>query len=234
MVVIVVVGICVVGLGVTFLLRGTAVHFSAASVLRRVFVRVEVHDQRELVEAIAVWTENLRDSISSTAGIEQAITTTSAYAPTVLVPHTQRLVASLKYSTLDDALIQFADSVAHPTSDFVVASLLISTHHHTRDLSGLLTHLSECARAESDVYTRIWVSRARTRTAVRIIKGSVVAFSLGLVILHPSYLQPFFHPSGLIALSVVIGCQFAGLFWLQHMTTFTPPPRFLTRAGGHP
>jgi Flp pilus assembly protein TadB len=105
--------------------------------------------------------------------------------------------------------------------------LLVSLQHPTRDLSGLLTQLSECARAECDLYQRIWVSRARSRTSARIINGSVIAFSLGLIILNPAYVQPFLTERGLLVLLGITSCFVAGLTWLHHITTLQMPPRFL-------
>lgn len=194
-----------------------------AGVLRR----VHVEDQRELVDAIAVWTENLRDALSTAAGIEHAVLSTADHAPAALAGHVDVLVSSVRYRGMEEALREFADGLSNPTSDFVVTALVLSLNHHTRNLPALLTHLSECARSESDLYTRMWVSRARSRTAVRIITWSVVAFSAGLGALNPVYLSPFASRGGVVALVFVGLCFALGLVWLRAMTTLDPPPRFL-------
>ena len=191
--------------------------------------RVNVEDQRELVEAIAVWTENLRDAMSASSGIEQAITESARHAPSALAAEARLLAASVRYRKIDDALGDFADSLRNPTSDFVVAALILSIRHHTHDFLGLLTHLSDAARAETDLYTRVWVSRARTRTAVRIITASVSCFVVGLVVLNPDYLAPFLTLHGVAVLTVVCACFAGGLFWLRTMTSLEHPPRFLHR-----
>ena len=189
--------------------------------------RVSIDDQQELVRAIAVWTENLRDAISASSGLEQAITSTALHAPRVIEPHLQFLVSSMKYRPLADCLRDFAEAIANPTADFVIASLLVSLQHPTRDMSALLTHLSECARAECDLYLRVWVSRARSRTSVRIITFSVVLFSLGLVLLNPGYVKPFFTVQGSAFLLCICLCFGVGLTWLHRMTTLELPHRFL-------
>jgi Flp pilus assembly protein TadB len=191
------------------------------------FRRVAVDDQRALVEAVAVWTENLRDSMTASSGIEQAISDTARHAPSILSEDVNRLVASLRYRRIDEALREFAHALGNPTSDFVIAALILSIGHHTRDFIGLLTHLSDAARAETDLYTRIWVSRARSRTAVRIITGSVASFVVGLVLLNPLYLRPFLTPTGLVVLSGICLSFGCGLVWLRSMTSLDPPPRFL-------
>jgi Flp pilus assembly protein TadB len=189
--------------------------------------RVNIDNQQETVRAIAVWTENLRDAISASSGLEQAITSTSGHSPAAIDEHIQRLVGSMKYRPVDECLRDFAMALANPTSDFVVASLLVSLRYPTRDMSALLTHLSDCARAECDLYMRVWVSRARSRTSVRIINASVFTFTAGLVLLNPAYVQPFFTMQGGVFL-VLVGLSFAiGLTWLRRITTLEPPQRFL-------
>ena len=188
--------------------------------------RVAVDDQRVLVEAVAVWTENLRDAMTASSGIEQAISGTAPYAPSIIAEDVHRLVAALRYRRLDDALRDFAHSLGNPTSDFVIAALILSMRHHARDVTGLLTHLSDAARAETDLYTRIWVSRARSRTAVRIITGSVACFVVGLLVLNPLYLRPFLSAAGSVVLIGIISCLTSGLLWLRSMTSLETPPRF--------
>jgi tight adherence protein B len=191
------------------------------------FRRVKVENQQEIVRSIAVWTENLRDAISASSGLEQAITSTAAQAPAAIEVHIHRLVGSMKYRPLDECLRDFANSLANPTSDFVVTALLVSLKHQTRDIAALLTHLSECARSECDLYMRVWVSRARARTSVRIINSAVLIFSLGLALLNPTYIRPFFTAPGFLVLMLVIISFVAGLMWLHQITTLDTSHRFL-------
>lgn len=220
-----VVALLLVAGGVALLVRGRVAMSQRFSfpILRR----VRVEDQREMVHAIAVWTENLRDAISASTGLEQAISSTARHSPQVIEPHLQALIASMKYRSLEDSLRDFAAALSHPTSDFVVVSLLTSLRHPTRDLVSLLSHLSECARAECDLYLRIWVSRARSRAAVRIINWSVAVFTLGLVLFQPGYISPFFTTQGFFFLVVIGICFSGGLLWLRQFTTLDLPNRFL-------
>jgi Flp pilus assembly protein TadB len=184
-------------------------------------------DQRRLVEAIAAWTENLRDAVTASSGLEQAILATGSHCPRALDDHVARLVSTLRYGDLEASLREFADSVDHPTCDFVVAALVTASKSAARDLAPLLGHLSECARAECALHLRVWVSRARTRTSVRIVIGSVVAFVGGLVVFNPSYLAPFATPTGLLMLSVCGGCFAVSLNWMLRMSRVAAPARFL-------
>ncbi len=183
---------------------------------------------RDLVEAIAVWTEQLRDTISASTGLEQAILATQDHAPPILLPHVQRLAAGIRYGSTEGALRTFAEDVKHPTCDFVVAALITATQHQARDVAQLLTHLSECAREECRFYLRMWVSRARVRTATRLITGVVVLFVAGLLILDPRYLAPFTSPEGLTFLCLAICCFAVALAMLRRLGHIAMPSRFLS------
>ena len=188
-------------------------------------------DQRVLVEAIASWTESLRDTISAAAGLEQAIIATENHCPRAIAEPVQRMVASLRYGTFEDSLRRFADDVAHPSCDFVVAALITASAHHSRDLAQLLGHLAECSRSECELYLRIWVSRARTRASVRIISGTIAVFGLGLIVFNVGYLQPFLTREGLVVFLFVAGCFASALYWMSRIARVETPARLLaTRA----
>jgi len=172
-------------------------------------------DVRQIVEAIATWTDQLRDTISASGGLMQAIVATETLAPAVIRNDVRRLVSDLTYGDLDAGLRRFADSVGHPSCDFVVAALITANRHHARDLAELLGHLAECAREESRMHLRIWVGRARLKSAMRIVKIVIVAFVLGLLLLDPGYLRPFTTLGGIPVL-VAIVADFAAALWLMN------------------
>jgi hypothetical protein len=173
----------------------------------------------------------LRDTIAASAGLEQAIFATENFAPRAIAEPVRRLVAGLRYGTFEDALRRFADDVAHPTCDFVVAALITASVHQTRDLAQLLTHLSECARSECHLYLRIWVSRARMRTAIRIISGAVTTFVVGLLAFNTAYLKPFLTVEGIFILTCIASAFGFALLSLHKLSNIRVPARFL--AGRH-
>lgn len=189
-------------------------------------------DQRELVEAIASWTENLRDVISASSGLHEAVITTSQFPPQPIAQSVQRLAAALRYQPLEISLREFADDVAHPTCDFVVAALIIAAQNQARDLAQLLTHLAECARSECELYMRIWVSRARSRTAVRIVTGAVVFFFVGILLFSSSYLRPFFSVQGGLVFVTILAVFAFSVQWMSHIAHIDLPQRFLSTRDG--
>ena len=223
----------VIAVGLLIALRGSnGLSVVGLKLKDRSAKRRKAEDQRTLVEAVATWTENLRDTISASSGLEQAIIATENHSPRAIAPAVRRLVASLRYGSLEDGLRRFADDVSHPTCDFVVAALITSSQHQTRDIGQLLGHLSECARSECHLYLRIWVSRARSRTSVRIITCAVGTFVAGLFVFNRNYLEPFWSIEG-TAVLICIGASFAiALLWLQRIAQISTPARFLSGREG--
>ena len=186
-------------------------------------------DERALVEAIAQWTEQLRDTIAGSHGLEQAIVATSAYAPAPLAVPVRRLAAGVAYGRLAAGLRRLADEVGHPTMDFVCAALLAASEHRARELGALLGRLADCARDEGRMRTRVWVGRARTRSAVRIISGVVGAFVLGLLVLHRDYLAVYGTWGGQLILCGILSTFVGALVALDRMSRIDVPDRFVRR-----
>ncbi|MEY3805302.1 MAG: hypothetical protein RIR69_114 [Actinomycetota bacterium] len=195
--------------------------------IRQFLFSSHTQDQRVIVEAIASWTENLRDVISASSGLHEAVITTSQCPPQPIADAVQRLAAALRYQPLEVSLREFADEVAHPTCDFVVAALIIASQNQARDIALLLSHLAECARSECDLYLRVWVSRARSRTAVRIVTGAVVFFFSGIMLFSSSYLQPFLSIQGLCVLAGIIAVFVVSIRWMTQIAHIELPQRFL-------
>ena len=190
--------------------------------------------QREVarVEAIAAWTEMLRDTIAGAAALEQAIAATGPLAPAPIAEPVARLALHLDIEPLPVALRRFADDVDHPTCDFVVAALVIAAEKEARELGPLLGQLATCARDEAKMRTRIWIDRAKTRTSVKVIAGCVLLFAAGLLIFSRSYLEPYDTGVGQVVL-LVIGATFAAsLVAMDRMARIEVPERFVARRPG--
>jgi Flp pilus assembly protein TadB len=184
-----------------------------------------------MVEAIATWTEQLRDTIAGAAGLEQAIVATAPLAPTPIAPAVASLAARVGYEPLPSSLRRFAADIDHPLADFVVAALVVASDHQARNLVGLLGELATAAREDAGMRTRVWVGRARTRSAVRIIAVVVVGFVLGLVVLDRQYLAPYDDPVGQLVLAGVLTTFAVAFLLLDRLGRFAVPERFVaTRA----
>ena len=189
--------------------------------------RQRARDEGALVEAIASWTEQIRDTLAGARGLEEAVAATSGRAPAEIAPAVQRLVATVPYRGLSDAMRRFADDVDHPTADFVVAALATAADHEARDLRQLLGRVAQCAREESRMRGRIWVGRARTRSSVRIVAAVVAAFVVGLATFNREYLEPYSTASGQAVLAGILGVFVVALWWMARMARVDVPERFI-------
>ncbi|MFA5775219.1 MAG: hypothetical protein WC864_07565 [Ilumatobacteraceae bacterium] len=186
-------------------------------------------DEQVLVEAIASWTEQLRDTLAGSHGLEQVIIATASHAPLAISPAVERLAMFIPYGSLSDGLRRFAEDVDHPTADFVTAALVTASQHQARDIGLLLGHLAQCARDEGRMRTRIWVGRARTRSAVRIITTVVLLFVLGLFIFNREYLKPYSSVTGQVILGLILAGFAVALLMMQKMSQIETPERFIRR-----
>lgn len=178
-------------------------------------------------EAIASWTEMLRDTIAAAHGLEATITATAPVAPEPIRVEVMSLAIAIERDPLPRALQRLADDLAHPIADLVVSALTVAANGSVRELADLLGTLAAAARDEAAMQLRIEAARARMRTAVRVITGCTIVTAAGLVVLNPSYVAVYSSALGQITLSLIAICWGTALWWLARMSEFRSPQRFL-------
>jgi tight adherence protein B len=183
------------------------------------------------VEAVAAWTEMLRDTMAAAAGLEQAIRTTVAVAPDQIRAEVALLAARLeRREPLGVALRAFADDLADPSADRVVVSLILASEQRAQRLGELLGALAASTREEVAMRLRIETQRARTRTSSRLIVVFTLVLAGVLMLFNQAYLEPFDTALGQLVLGIV-GLAFGSAFWLlQRMARLDAPERFLRAA----
>jgi len=184
------------------------------------------------VEAVAGWAEMLRDTMAGAAGLEQAITASAPVAPLPIRGEAATLAGRLERERLAPSLRAFADEVADPTCDLVVAALVLAAEHQASRLGELLGTLAASARDQATMRLRVEAGRARTRTSVRVIVGVTLGLALFLALLNHGYLAPYSSPLGQFVL-LVVGVLFTLAFaWLAKITRPVEPARLLRRPIG--
>jgi Flp pilus assembly protein TadB len=186
-------------------------------------------DSINRTEAIASWTEMIRDSIVAASGLEQAISATAGVAPGPIAAEVRALVHRLEHQRLPDALVAFGHDLHHPSGDLVVAALVLAARMEASDLSGLLSRLADAIRGEARMRIRVEVGRTRVRTATKVIVGVVIAAALFLAIANSSYLATYSSPTGQLVLGVVGGVFMLGGWLLGRMAAIDLPERFTAR-----
>lgn len=224
----VLVGIAVVGL-THWPVGGALAALASYSVPRILGGRAAREGEVARTEAVASWTEMVRDSIVAASGLEEAITATGPIAPDAIRPEVTRLVSRLSHMSLPYALGSFGDELRHPSADLVVAALTIAARMEASDLSSLLSRLAESIRGEARMRIRVEVGRARVRTATKVIVGVVAATVVFLAGMNREYLAAYDSAAGQVVLLVVAGIFATGGWLLITMAGLELPDRFRAR-----
>lgn len=180
------------------------------------------------LDALASWTESLRDTIAGAIGLEQAIPATAVNAGPAIRPSLNLLVDRLRIrEPLPDALRAFADDLDDPSADIICASLLLNSRLRGPGLRDVLTALAGSAREELDMRRRVEASRRSIRRSVRIVLFIVLGMMGALSIFNRGYVAPFSSLTGQLVLVVVAALFAAGLLWLRSLATPSKTDRFL-------
>jgi len=187
------------------------------------------------LEALATWTESLRDTIAGAVGLEQAIPATAATAHPLIRPHLLRLVGRTEArQPLSVALRRLAADLADPSADLVVAALILNAELRGPGLRQTLTALAASAREEVEMRRRIEAGRRGIRRGVRIVVGVTVGFVGLLALFNREYLRAYDSPVGQGALLVVVGVFASGFLMLRRLAVVDMPDRFLMAGDGEP
>jgi Flp pilus assembly protein TadB len=211
-------GWVVAGIGAVFLVLGWR-GISGAAGERKAMARLE---------ALAMWTESLRDTIAGAVGLEQAIPASlRAVAPSIQAPLARMVDRLHTRMALPDALRRFADELDDPSADMIIAALIINARLRGPGLRELLSALAASVREELDMRGKVNAERRSTRRSVQIVVGVSVGLALALAIFNRGYVQPYSTAVGQIVLLVVAALYAAAFLWLRRLARFDEPERLL-------
>jgi Flp pilus assembly protein TadB len=180
------------------------------------------------LEAIASWTEALRGSLRSYAGIEQAIKETAELAKPPIHAHTTGLSAALTAGVrLPAALTSFKADVDHHAADLAATSLRKAAASHSGNLAGQLGWLATAVRERVAAVQRVETARTEAKTSARLVIIIVVVVGIGLYVFNRPLLAPYGSPAGQVVLLLVGGIWTLAAVWLQRLTRIPEPTRVL-------
>jgi tight adherence protein B len=160
-------------------------------------------------EAVAVWTEMLRDNLSGASGLEQSILVTAPYAPAAIKDEIDDLAAAVRLGhRLPVALAELRSRLDDRTGRLVVRALIQASTRQSRQLADLLTELASRARARATLRLKIAPGHAKIRTNARVITAFTIVMAVGLIVFNPSFLAPYRSLAGQLTL-LVVGAIFA-------------------------
>ena len=163
-------------------------------------------------DAVASWAEMLRDTISSHAGLREAIAVTARVAPVPIRAEVQALAVRAERESLPGALRRFADEVGDPVADLVVASLVIAAERQAQRLAELLTEIAKSAREHAAMRSRVETGRARTYASSRALVAITLGLAVVLMLFSPQFMKPYDTFTGQVVM-LGIGALFVGALW---------------------
>lgn len=180
------------------------------------------------IEAVAAWTEQIRDLMASASGLQQAITTTAPIAPEPIRASVQRLADQVRQGrSAAQALAEWAEEVNVPTADVVAQALSRAADRYAADLGTLLTSLAASTREQAGMLVKIAAARMRVRTAMRIITATTTVMATLLLAFNPDYLQPYDGLLGQLVLAAIGAVWATALGWIARLSRSDLGPRVL-------
>lgn len=197
--------------------------FGGARTARRAITRLE---------ALAGWTESLRDMVATGLALPESLVASAAAASPEIRPQLESLADRLRSrESVEDALRALADELDDAGADLVIAALILNARAQGRALQAVLGSLARAARAELAVRRSIDAERRSTRRAVQFVVGATVLTALGLAVGNPAYVEPYRGVAGQAVLAVVVGIFGVGFTWLSRLSAMPAPARFLSSTG---
>lgn len=186
-------------------------------------------DEIAKVEAIATWSEQIRDTMNASAGLQQSLIATASNGPVVIQRELAAFARRAPRGDLTGALEQLGVDLDHPAADLVIAGLVSATELDAGRLAPLLTRLASSIRDEAQMRVRIEVSRARVRTSMKIVGFFVALTMLLMVVVGQDLLEGYKTVVGQLWLLVIGGVVVLAIWTTRKLAEVPQPERFVAR-----
>ena len=185
------------------------------------------------LEALAAWTESLRDLTAAGIALPEALPASAAGAAPAIRSELAALAERLAgREPLPAALLELAGDLDDPAADLIVAALALNARAQGRALRAVLSALANSVRAELADRRQVEAERRALRRGVRIVVAVTVAMALGLALLNPDYVAPYRTAVGQAVLAGIVAIFVAGFGWLAALARMPRPARFLVPPRG--
>ncbi len=179
------------------------------------------------IEAVGEWTRRLKDISTTGVGLQQAIVASTATVPAGIGEEVRSLAARLQAGwDARIALLMFADDIADPVCDQVVAALLLNLTDRGEHLGDVLASIASAAAAEVATRREVEAKRTQPRFAVKFLTAMTLV-TLGYGATRAEYMRPYATPTGQLVMAGLAGVFVALLLWVRSMSLPPRVPRFL-------
>lgn len=177
------------------------------------------------VDAIASWVESVRDNISGSAGLQQALRMSADHAPGPIRGEVRDLVLRLQHESVTVALRRFAADLAHPTADMAVGCLILASSRSAGSLASVLAKTAQAARDSASMMRHVDAGRVATQSQAKIVSLIAGCGALFLIISQREFVAPFASTNGQIALFVICTMVSISAFAIYQLSKPVHPTR---------
>ena len=182
------------------------------------------------IEAYSQWTEQIRDLVSASGSLFEAVTVSADQAPPLLRPKVVQMASIARALGLPAALDWFAAEMDSPFADRLVLGMKIAWDSGAR-VSEAFESTARAMRAEVEMRRRNEVANARAWTQVVSIIGVTVVSVLFMFVFNKEYFDPFGSVIGQAVLLAVGGLIFGNVYWVLKLSESGIPVRLLAADG---
>jgi hypothetical protein len=186
--------------------------------------------ERRRIEGIAKWLEDLRDTLrGSSVGAEEALEQVALRPPAAirdaLATFTFRRRQGFR---VEDALVDLADELDHPTSDAAIAAIRLVVGgtagagrlHHTVSTLAAAARDEVRARERVDRTRAIYHSSMKRLIVIAIVLIAYLKFAAG------DLLDAYGTPAGQVVLMIPLAMWAACVLWLRSLCRYEAPTRY--------
>ena len=184
----------------------------------------------EEIEAYSQWTEQIRDLVSASGSLFEAVTLSAGQAPSRLRPKVVQMASIARTLGLPAALDWFAAEMDSPFADRLVLGMKIAWDSGAR-VSEAFESTARAMRAEVEMRRRNEVANARAWTQVVSIIGVTVVSVLFMFVFNREFFDPFGSVIGQAVLLAVGVLIFGNVFWVLKLSESGVPVRLLSSEG---
>ena len=178
------------------------------------------------IEAYSQWTEQIRDLVSASGSLFEAVTLSADQAPPRLRPKIAQMASIARTLGLLTALDWFAAEMKSPFADRLVMGMKIAWDSGAR-VSEAFDSTARSMRAEVEMRHRNEVANARAWTQVISMVGITVASVMLMFVFNKGFFDPFGTLVGQAILAAVGVLVFGNIYWVVKLSESGIPVRLL-------
>ncbi len=184
-----------------------------------------------LGEAVATWTEAVRDGLAAGRHLRAALVASCERPPDELAEALGRLAVRLETMPVPDALRALRAEVAHPALGPVATALDVAYQRGAGDLTRLMASQVETTRADVARLRDQHALRAKHRRSMTLLLGLFAASITVVLLVWPAFFAAYRSLTGQLVLAALGTAVVGAVHSLIRMSQPDLPPDFFTPEG---